>query len=288
MSIDFFNSLTKSNSASRVACGEIIIDNKLTVHNESTIAYVTEGSLSAETEEGTFNLNRGDLFFVSPNQKYRINGSSQAKVQIILLNLSNPSAVTQEYIPQSIIRSLTTGNCTHFAVITPSNPCYVNVLADFNCITKAETKQFDFYQLLVHGKMYNMYYTLFSSGIIKIKSVQSHGKRYVALRKITENINENFSENISLDSLAKETGLSRYYISHLFKELMNTTFINYLNDLRLSHAAKLLTTTDIPIIEIAGRSGFNNISNFNRTFKMYYHMTPSKFRKSERTSNPKL
>ena len=48
---------------------------------------------------------------------------------------------------------------------------------------------------------------------------------------------------------------------------MNTTFVNYVNELRLTRAAMLLTTTDTPVIEIAGLSGFNNISNFNRAFK---------------------
>ena len=73
-------------------------------------------------------------------------------------------------------------------------------------------------------------------------------------------------------------------MSHLFKELMNTTFVNYVNELRLTRAAMLLTTTDNPIIEIAGQSGFNNISNFNRAFKMYYDMTPSKYRRTEHQS----
>ena len=61
----------------------------------------------------------------------------------------------------------------------------------------------------------------------------------------------------------------------------STELVNYLNELRLSRAAMLLTTTDTPVIEIAGMSGFNNISNFNRAFKMYYDTTPSKYRRLE-------
>ena len=61
-------------------------------------------------------------------------------------------------------------------------------------------------------------------------------------------------------------------------------FVNYLNELRLTRAAMLLTTTDTPVIEIAGMSGFNNISNFNRAFKMYYETTPSKYRRAEKQS----
>ncbi len=54
---------------------------------------------------------------------------------------------------------------------------------------------------------------------------------------------------------------------------MDNTFVGYVNELRLNHAAMLLVTTDSPIIEI------NNLSNFNRAFKMYFGKTPSTYRK---------
>ena len=127
-------------------------------------------------------------------------------------------------------------------------------------------------------------FSIFSSGLVKICDVEAQGKKYRALRRITEYINNNFCDSITLDTIAQTTGLSRYYVSHLFKELMNTTFVNYLNELRLTRAAMLLTTTDTPVIEIAGMSGFNNISNFNRAFKMYYETTPSKYRRAEKQS----
>ena len=62
-------------------------------------------------------------------------------------------------------------------------------------------------------------------------------------------------------------------------ELKDNTFVGYVNELRLNHAAMLLVTTDSPIIEIASKSGFNNLSNFNRAFKMYFGKTPSTYRK---------
>lgn len=282
MSIDFLRSPSASNSVFRVVCGEMIIDDNWNMHNEVVIANVREGSLTIETSTSAHNLHRGDIYFIAPNQKYKASKNQNAVVDVVLLNLSNPAAVTQEFIPQSIIRGLTTGNCTQFAKISPTDNHYIELLSDFTSVTKAETDKFEFFQLLVHGKMYNMFYIMFSSGLIKIFDVETQGKKYRALRRVTEYVNENFCESITLDTIAEETGLSRYYVSHLFKELMNTTFIGYLNELRLARAAMLLTTTDIPVIEIAGMAGFNNISNFNRAFKMYYNITPSKYRKNER------
>lgn len=284
MSFDFLRSATTSSSAFRVVCGEMVIDNIWNVHDEVVIALVRTGSITLETTTNSYSLNQGDMYFISPNQKYRISENRNAVVDVVLLNLSNPASVTQEYIPQSLIRGLTTGNCTRFAKISPEDAFYTEMLDALRTITKAENEKFDFFQLLVHGKMYEIFYILFANKYVEILDVETQGKKYRALRRITEYINENFCDAISLDTIAQTTGLSRYYVSHLFKELMNTTFVNYVNELRLTRAAMLLTTTDTPIIEIAGMSGFNNISNFNRAFKMYYDTTPSKYRKTERQS----
>ena len=102
----------------------------------------------------------------------------------------------------------------------------------------------------------------------------SIGEETGELENMLENIAEYYEEEV-----AEATGISRYYVSHLFKELMDNTFVGYVNELRLNHAAMLLVTTDSPIIEIASKSGFNNLSNFNRAFKMYFGKTPSAYRK---------
>lgn len=282
MVFDFLRSATASSAAFRVVCGEMIIDELWNVHSEVLIACVREGAMTIEMATSAHKLSRGDIYFISPNQKYKIDNFGNATVEVVLLNLSNPNAVTQEYIPQSLIRGLSMGNCTHFAKISPSDRCYGKLLESINTVIDTENEKPDYFQLLIHGKLYEIFYILFSEGLIKIVNVETQGKKYRALRRITDYINDNFCDSITLDSIAQATGLSRYYISHLFKELMNTTFINYLNELRLTRAAMLLTTADTPIIEVAEMSGFNNISNFNRAFKMYYDTTPSKYRKSER------
>ena len=63
-----------------------------------------------------------------------------------------------------------------------------------------------------------------------------------------------------------------------FKETMGCGFIQYLNDYRLTLAAKLLQTTDDSILHISEQTGFENLSYFNRLFKRKYHRTPTTYR----------
>lgn len=285
MNVNFLKDVSASTSAFRVVCGEMIINGQWVVHSEAVVAMIKQGTALMETVEGKIELNKGDVYYVAPNQKYCIFNLENAVIEVIILNLNNPATITQEFIPQSIIRGLSTGNCTHYAKVNSENIAYDKIVDAFDIIYKAEVEKYNFFQLIVHAKMYELFFLFFSTDVIKIYDAEIQSKKYRALRRVTEFVNEHFADNISLDTIATETNLSRYYISHLFKELMNTTFINYLNELRLSRAAMLLVTTDVPVIEIAGMSGFNNISNFNRSFKMYYDTTPSKYRKNEKLMN---
>ncbi len=131
-----------------------------------------------------------------------------------------------------------------------------------------------------YGKMYEAFYELFANKYVRIVDAESKSKKYRALQRVTNYIDEHYIDGLSLDEVAAATGISRYYVSHLFKELMDTTFVGYVNELRLNRAAMLLMTSDSPIIEIAALSGFNNLSNFNRAFKLHFGKTPSAYRKS--------
>ena len=63
-----------------------------------------------------------------------------------------------------------------------------------------------------------------------------------------------------------------------FKTYTGKGFTEYLNDYRLARAAEMLRATDLSLLEIAARSGFENFSYFNRMFKRKYGISPGKYR----------
>ena len=280
MGLELRHSTSASNSVFRVACGEMVLTDKQNLHNEAVFGYVRSGNLGVSIDDQLTELSENDIYFISPNRKYRFTDLEDAVVEVISLNFSNASAVSQDYIPQSIIRALVNGNCSSFAKVSPGETSYSFMSNAFLEVKKAETEKPDYFQLQVYSKMYGMFYELFSNKHIKILDVEMRSKKYRALLRVTHYIDEHYTEGVSLEDVADATGISRYYVSHLFKELMDNTFVGYVNELRLNHAAMLLVTTDSPIIEIASKSGFNNLSNFNRAFKMYFGKTPSAYRKS--------
>jgi len=280
MSIKISHATSVSNSAFRVVCGEMMLDSSIVSHHEALFGTLKSGTAVVQVADSTYTLRKGDVYFVAPNVKYSFSDYGDASIEVVTLNFANPAAVTQDYMPPSIIRALINGNCTPFAIVQPESEIYPKMVERIRDIKYAETEKFEYFQLKVYSDMYDVFFMLFSQKYVKIIDVENKSKKYRALVRVTNYIDEHYTEGISLDEVAGQTGISRYYVSHLFKELMNTTFVGYVNELRLNRAAMLLVTTDRPIIEIASISGFNNLSNFNRAFKMHFGKTPSAYRKA--------
>ena len=91
-----------------------------------------------------------------------------------------------------------------------------------------------------------------------------------------------FRQKITLKEMAKLYFLNEKYVGRLFIKYTGQTFHSYLSELRLAFASKLLTETSKNIIDIAGESGFDSISYFNRSFSKKFGKTPTAYRISNK------
>lgn len=126
--------------------------------------------------------------------------------------------------------------------------------------------------------------TLSSSSFANVRS--GSDSRRVA--KVQQFINENFQQNINLESLANIAGMSAVAFSRYFKLRTGKTLSDYIIDVRLGHAARQLVDTAEGIGEICYACGFNNLSNFNRIFKKKKNCTPKEFRERYRKKVAKI
>lgn len=98
------------------------------------------------------------------------------------------------------------------------------------------------------------------------------------LQKIILYLIENYTEQISLTDLSEIFKIPQPVISKAFNTITGITFPSFLNWIRVTAAAELLTTTNETITAISNKVGFRTIRNFNRTFIEFYGATPSKYR----------
>lgn len=86
-----------------------------------------------------------------------------------------------------------------------------------------------------------------------------------------------FQREIPLLEIAKVANVSPNSFCRYFKSKTRKTFSRFLQEIRIGHACKLLSQTDMSINQICYASGFNNLSNFNRYFKEIMQMTPREY-----------
>jgi len=116
--------------------------------------------------------------------------------------------------------------------------------------------------------------TLASSSYAKI-AVEDDSRRIL---KVKNYINENYKDEVRLATLAGIAGMSPSAFSRFFKLHTGRNLSDYIIDIRLGYATRLLVDTSRSISEISFECGFNNLSNFNRIFKRKKGCAPSEFR----------
>lgn len=96
--------------------------------------------------------------------------------------------------------------------------------------------------------------------------------------KVIHYIYNHYTEELCAEQLANLAHMSTNHFHRFFKRRMECTVTEFINQLRIAKACKLLINTTSPITYISDQCGFNNISNFNRRFLAFKHCTPSQFR----------
>lgn len=102
------------------------------------------------------------------------------------------------------------------------------------------------------------------------------------IKIVNEYLYKNLGAQIMLKDVAHLVNMSPSAFSHFFKRRTQRSFSSYLTGLRVGSAAKLLIETEKTVSEICFESGFNNVSNFNRSFKSQRGCTPTEFRSQQR------
>ena len=99
------------------------------------------------------------------------------------------------------------------------------------------------------------------------------------ISEILEYVLKNFKEKITLKDVASLANMSESAFSRYFKTRVNKSFSDFLGDVRISNARKLLHDEDLNISQVCYESGFPTLSNFNKQFKDRIGKTPLNYRK---------
>jgi len=114
----------------------------------------------------------------------------------------------------------------------------------------------------------------------QINSRFDSSKNQQKIKQAIAYIQENFDRDLNMAVVSNHISMNYSLFSYLFKEYTGSNFVNYLKAIRMEEAKRLLAETDLRIIEISAKIGYDNEKHFMKIFKASCGVSPSEYRKN--------
>lgn len=116
-------------------------------------------------------------------------------------------------------------------------------------------------------------------GVMENKYLAERGGKNSFVDIAREYINEHYYENLTLNEVAEKVGITAGYLSTLFSQQMDCSFIDYLNEVRIEHACSYLQQNYLKAYEIAYKVGYHDDKYFSKVFRKVTGMSPSEYKR---------
>ncbi|MCY9667453.1 AraC family transcriptional regulator [Paenibacillus alginolyticus] len=245
-------------------------------HDHYEIYYLLRGKRYYFIQDRSYLIQEGDLVFIDKNELHKTRNADIHLHERILLNFDD-----------SWIRSIDEKASTHLLVpfqqkqhifsLTGANRTFVENL--LFSLLREKHQALGGWQL--NSKALLTQLLFFCSRITdKISSAQEDPPAYnPKIFEIVAYINEQYRNRLTLASISESFHISPSYFCRTFKETTGFSFIEYLNNVRIREAQRLLRETKLKVIHIAEQSGFDSVAHFGRVFKQVTTQTPLECRK---------
>ncbi|MEP0265058.1 AraC family transcriptional regulator [Dokdonia sp.] len=243
-------------------------------HEELQISIIQEGKGTLLIADTIHHFQKGDVFVIGGQQPHVFrNEYTDALMHTLFFS---PQSFGDSFL--GLEEGKGVGDFYAFAKAGFKTTTTTELTTIFKIISQSEGLIRLSYFLQLIALLKNCNYTPISSFIYDKKISEADGKK---LHRIFEFSLQNFSKPIQLEEIAHIAAMSTNGFCKYFKKRTNKTYFQFLTELRISHASKLLKeNTTLPIADIAELSGFQTLSHFNRKFKLYKKMSPRAYKSS--------
>ena len=250
--------------------------NQLHQHEETQISHIVKGRGKLIVANTVHSFTDGDVFIIGSKTPHLFqNEPTDAHAHMITV-FTTPEGLGQGLlqIPELEELRLFFQNCGNGVAVQTGKKSIANTMKKLTKSTKLDT----FLYFLKLIQKINLVSKLDLIAHLPPKSISNkEGRR---LQLVFEYAMNHFSSTVTLDKVAELIHMTTPAFCRFFKRHTNKTFFEFLIELRIAHACQLLAKEEKEsIAEIAEFSGFNSISNFNRTFKRIKTISPSKYAK---------
>lgn len=267
----------KTHSSTKI---ETTVHSELHYHDEIELLAITAGELFCVVSGKSYRCQQGDVLFFSariPHATYVENSTcSYTLVQFRSEHFLGDSNNTGKYFNRFVRHA-----DLPFAILHNEELYHLIQKA----ILEKQTQQEGF-DLYIKGTVFAIIALLCREGALSTSNSVDSADIKKILPALSF-IDENYAKNITLDEVAKLQNLNPSYFCRVFKRASGSSFVDYLNFVRICKSEKMIAMGEKSILEIAGDVGFTSLSYFNRIFKRYKNCTPTEYRRANYEKRPK-
>ena len=242
-------------------------------HNSYEILYFQSGDAVYMVEGNEYNLKEGDILITNPRELHCPIFKSDKKYvrSLFFLKPSYLSEfITTNYNPFSALEKRKIGT---------QNKIDTELVRKYELDKKMDIIGSYFYSDLPEKNiMIKTHLLQFLVSLNKIVTIETTISKNTSIDDIVQFLNDHLEKKISLNDLENKFHLTKYHISHIFKEKMGFTVLEYLTYKRIL-LAKELILDDVPPTEVYEKVGFNDYSNFYRSFVKITGFSPKDTKK---------
>jgi AraC-like DNA-binding protein len=253
-------------------------------HPEYEIIRILKGMFQMTIDGQTITAKKDDILFIQGGTLHGGIPEDSIYECIVFdmrLLLSNNKICSKQI--QQLMRHETSIN-----LILPAELNDLQKIADFLFATMREKKPG--YEFFTQGAFYTMMGILFEHHAYRVNTAQPtvSSMQIKRFKDVLNYIEEHYTEQISLEDMAKVAGLSPRYFCRFFRKMTQCTPTEYLNYYRIECACEQLAEIQISITDVALNCGFNDISYFIKAFHKAKGITPKQYKESNRRHSSKL
>lgn len=233
------------------------------LHEAIEIVYVTEGTIELGVGQELYHMDTGDFAIVFPNVIHHYQAFGTEKNKTIYLFVV-PSLLPSYYAELQ--------KCSPEYPIIKKEQVHIDIVNTMKSLFHIKERS----PMLIQAYIQIILAHVFSEmTMIDKSSIGGDDLIY----KAVEYVAMNFRNEITLEKMAYDLGVSKYVLSRMFAKTFHCNFNRYVNGVRLNHASAVLENSQESITNICLDSGFESQRTFNRVFKERYKMTPREYRK---------
>ena len=251
-------------------------------HEEIELLYVDQGELELVIEDTHLHLKAGEAVLIPQNLLHYALNTYNKKISFYAF-LFSPVLFTEALSHASyarFVQPLKHNGSLYICHLIPDDSWQNEALLFLKKIISFYNRQdIDCWELDLHGVLYQLWNLYYNHHIRSIHLSSSYMRLYHKLQLSIQYIHEHYPSDLSLELLAKQSGLCKSTFCRYFKQLTGVSPFTYLVQHRIRQSCKALLNSDLKITEVAIQCGFYNISYFNRAFLQYMKCTPSEYRK---------